>query len=90
MSKDATRHPQPTPTCVKIQKNATSLGEKNKLVALSRRQRHCILWLWEIFGCHVILNEKATMGNAGSVDIPGGGTEGYHVLRVKVSAPGCP
>ncbi|KAJ3654028.1 hypothetical protein Zmor_013242 [Zophobas morio] len=28
------------------------------------------------------------MGNAGSVDIPGGGTEGYHVLRVQENSPG--
>jgi hypothetical protein len=38
----------------------------------------------EVSVCHVILNEKADMGNSGSVDIPGGGTEGYHVLRVKI------
>lgn len=24
------------------------------------------------------------MGNAESIDIPGGGTEGYHVLRVSI------
>lgn len=24
------------------------------------------------------------MGNTESVDIPGGGTDGYHVLRVKI------
>ncbi|KAF5282826.1 hypothetical protein FQR65_LT02824 [Abscondita terminalis] len=28
------------------------------------------------------------MGNANSVDIPGGGTEGYHVLRVQENSPG--
>ncbi|RZC31949.1 GRASP55 65, PDZ 2, and/or DUF605 domain containing protein [Asbolus verrucosus] len=28
------------------------------------------------------------MGNSGSVDIPGGGTEGYHVLRVQENSPG--
>lgn len=27
------------------------------------------------------------MGNAESIDIPGGGTEGYHVLRVSVQFP---
>lgn len=28
------------------------------------------------------------MGNASSIDIPGGGTEGYHVLRVQENSPG--
>ncbi|CAG9769170.1 unnamed protein product [Ceutorhynchus assimilis] len=28
------------------------------------------------------------MGNSGSVDIPGGGTDGYHVLRVQENSPG--
>lgn len=28
------------------------------------------------------------MGNSSSVDIPGGGTEGYHVLRVQENSPG--
>jgi hypothetical protein len=42
----------------------------------------------EVSVCHVILNEKADMGNSGSVDIPGGGTEGYHVLRVQENSPG--
>ncbi|KAB0798495.1 hypothetical protein PPYR_09488 [Photinus pyralis] len=28
------------------------------------------------------------MGNAPSVDVPGGGTEGYHVLRVQENSPG--
>ncbi|KAF5300764.1 hypothetical protein FQA39_LY11009 [Lamprigera yunnana] len=28
------------------------------------------------------------MGNVSSVDIPGGGTEGYHVLRVQENSPG--
>lgn len=28
------------------------------------------------------------MGNSNSVDIPGGGTEGYHVLRVQENSPG--
>ncbi|XP_065164811.1 Golgi reassembly-stacking protein 2 [Atheta coriaria] len=28
------------------------------------------------------------MGNASSVDIPGGGTEGYHVLKVQDNSPG--
>lgn len=28
------------------------------------------------------------MGNANSIDIPGGGTEGYHVLKVQENSPG--
>ncbi|VDO16602.1 unnamed protein product [Brugia timori] len=28
------------------------------------------------------------MGNSGSTNIPGGGTEGYHVLRVQENSPG--
>ncbi|XP_066143172.1 Golgi reassembly-stacking protein 2 [Euwallacea fornicatus] len=28
------------------------------------------------------------MGNSGSVDIPGGGSDGYHVLRVQENSPG--
>ncbi|PNI86352.1 GORASP2 isoform 3 [Pan troglodytes] len=28
------------------------------------------------------------MGSSQSVEIPGGGTEGYHVLRVQENSPG--
>lgn len=29
-----------------------------------------------------------TMGGSQSVEVPGGGTEGYHVLRVQENSPG--
>ena len=32
--------------------------------------------------------KKNTMGAGQSVEVPGGGTEGYHVLRVQDSSPG--
>ena len=31
---------------------------------------------------------RETMGGSQSVEVPGGGTEGYHVLRVQVRNPG--
>lgn len=31
---------------------------------------------------------KEIMGGSQSVEIPGGGTEGYHVLRVQENSPG--
>ena len=31
------------------------------------------------------LSEETIMGGSQSVEVPGGGTEGYHVLRVQVN-----
>ena len=32
--------------------------------------------------------QPVTMGGSQSVEVPGGGTEGYHVLRVQEGSPG--
>lgn len=40
--------------------------------------------LWE----RLAYQTQTAMGNEASIEVPGGGSEGYHVLRVQDNSPG--